>query len=287
MINLHLKLKKKIFLIIFFIITILILTYTFFSKKNEGTDKKINESSVNKNFNQEQDIEKSEEKNKKKETKKSFSDESKSIKEKERTLPKNQSKLNNLDKKIKEKNPSSHSEDSKSKNLDAIDTINELHEGLIKVSNKEIYEYKKFMPIIKNTYDIEKMLIMILGNSWKNSNLEKQKKILSAFEEYVTKNYLKRFIKIRNAKFKIEKKKNIKNKFIMVETILIPNNNETVSINYLLSNKNGEWKIFDVLLAGSISEIATKKSEFSSLLKDGKIDKLIEALNEKNSILLN
>ena len=224
---------------------------------------------------------------KKKETKKSFSDESKSIKEKERTLPKNQSKLNNLDKKIKEKNPSSHSEDSKSKNLDAIDTINELHEGLIKVSNKEIYEYKKFMPIIKNTYDIEKMLIMILGNSWKNSNLEKQKKILSAFEEYVTKNYLKRFIKIRNAKFKIEKKKNIKNKFIMVETILIPNNNETVSINYLLSNKNGEWKIFDVLLAGSISEIATKKSEFSSLLKDGKIDKLIEALNEKNSILLN
>ena len=143
------------------------------------------------------------------------------------------------------------------------------------------------MPIINNTYDIEKMLNMILGNAWKNSNLEKQKKISLVFEEYVAKNYLKRFVKIKDVKFKIKEKKNIKNKFIIVKTNLIPYNGDEVSINYLLVNKNGKWKIFDVLLAGSVSEIATKKSEFSGFLKEGKIDKLIEALNKKNSILLN
>ena len=150
-----------------------------------------------------------------------------------------------------------------------------------------MYDYKKFMPIINDTYDIEKMLNMILGNAWKNSNLEEKNEISLAFAEYITKNYLKRFIKIKDVKFKIEEKKIIKNKFIMIKTTLTPNNKDAVSINYLLSNKNGRWKIFDVLLAGSVSEIATKKSEFSSFLKDGKIKNLIDALNKKNSTLLN
>ncbi|MAZ06992.1 MAG: hypothetical protein CMM99_00790 [Rickettsiales bacterium] len=276
MITFFLKFKKNILLsIIILSLTILVMTLTFLFTNDE----ELNESSINKNLNQQEDIEKS------------ISEESKIIKKTEKSaekiLPKNQSKLNDPVTKTKVKDLAKLKEKFESSNLDPVDTINELHEGLIKVSKKEIYDYKKFMPIINNTYDIEKMLNMILGNAWKNSNLEKQKKISLVFEEYVAKNYLKRFVKIKDVKFKIKEKKNIKNKFIIVKTNLIPYNGDEVSINYLLVNKNGKWKIFDVLLAGSVSEIATKKSEFSGFLKEGKIDKLIEALNKKNSILLN
>ena len=58
-------------------------------------------------------------------------------------------------------------------------------------------------------------------------------------------------------------------------------NDEKVSISYLLSLKSQEWKIFDVLLAGSVSEIATKKSEFKSFIVDGNINPLIDALKKK------
>ena len=47
-----------------------------------------------------------------------------------------------------------------------------------------------------------------------------------------------------------------------------------------------EWKIFDVLLAGSVSEIATKKSEFKSFIADGNINPLIDALKKKNKTLI-
>ena len=56
---------------------------------------------------------------------------------------------------------------------------------------------------------------------------------------------------------------------------------EEVSINYLLSSQGSQWKIFDVLLAGSISEIATKKSEFKLFLENGNINPLIEALKKE------
>ena len=284
MINFSLKFKKKILLtIILLLLILLILIFTFHFNNNEEQNKAINELSINETYDKQEDVNKSNEQNEKKETEKSISNESKILKKKEKSkekaLHKKKSKSNDPVKKTKV--------ESESSSLNPIDTINELHEGLIKVSKKEMDDYKKFMPIINNTYDIQKMLNMILGSAWKNSNMNEKKKISLAFAEYITKNYLKRFIKINDVKFKIEEKKSIKNKFVMIKTTLIPNNNDAVSINYLLSNKNGKWKIFDVLLAGSVSEIATKKSEFSSFLKDGKTNNLIDALNKKNSTLLN
>ena len=57
-------------------------------------------------------------------------------------------------------------------------------------------------------------------------------------------------------------------------------------MDYLLSIKNNVWKIFDVLLDGSISEIATKKSEFRIFIKEKEIDSLIDALKKFNSQVL-
>ena len=71
---------------------------------------------------------------------------------------------------------------------------------------------------------------------------------------------------------------------MLVKTDLVVDK-EKVSINYLLLFDNNKWRIFDVLLAGSISEIATKKSEFSSFIRDGKITPLINALKKQNSAL--
>ena len=61
--------------------------------------------------------------------------------------------------------------------------------------------------------------------------------------------------------------------------------NDSVNIDYLLSITDGEWKIFDILLDNSISEVATKKSEFASIIKEKGIDKLIIELKKKNNQL--
>ena len=72
----------------------------------------------------------------------------------------------------------------------------------------------------------------------------------------------------------------------IIKTNLIISNTEEVRIDYLLSNKTSGWKIFDVLIDGAISEIATKKSEFSVYIKKDNIDSLINALREINMKLI-
>ena len=109
--------------------------------------------------------------------------------------------------------------------------------------------------------------------------------MMSVFEEYIAKNYIKRFIKAKNLKFgDLEEK--IIGDYKIIQSNLIISENEKVSIKYILSSQGQSWKIFDVLLAGSISEIATKKSEFRNFVQDGDINPLISALKIKNKTLI-
>ncbi len=130
------------------------------------------------------------------------------------------------------------------------------------------------------------MIEKIIGDTWKKTNKKDQEEIVIIFQEYIARNYLKRFSKIKNPAFNYKESKKINEKFMLVKTDLVVDK-EKVSINYLLLFDNNKWRIFDVLLAGSISEIATKKSEFSSFIRDGKITPLINALKKQNSVLNN
>ena len=53
-------------------------------------------------------------------------------------------------------------------------------------------------------------------------------------------------------------------------------------MDYLLGFKNEKWKIFDVLIDGSISEVATKKSDFKKIIKEEGISGLVKNLRIRN-----
>ena len=46
--------------------------------------------------------------------------------------------------------------------------------------------------------------------------------------------------------------------------------------------KNEKWIIFDVLLDGSISEVATKKSDFKKIIKEEGVSGLVKNLRIRN-----
>ena len=164
---------------------------------------------------------------------------------------------------------------------DPMMTVNFLHEGLKQISSNNNSDLKNVLKVINRTYDAEKMLKMIIGAAWKNQDNEKKKELIVVFKKYISKNYLNRFSKIQDVSFSNEKKEKISSDFFLVRSNLIIKQ-EKISIDYLLHLKDNTWKIFDVLLDGSVSEIATKKSEFRIYIKEKKIDELIKALKKFN-----
>ena len=265
--------KPKLLIPIVFPI-ILIILYLFFKESDEENIINVKEESKYEESDSQIKTDTEEMLDEKKETKeiiKEKLDKKQIIKEKKKVIEpkKNVQKLEKKNTKISE----------------PTQTISKLHQGLKKISGQNVGIYNTTKKLITETYNTEKMLKMIIGDSWKNLNKEIKKEIINVFEEYIAKNYIKRFSKIKNLQFSSLEEKKIGN-YKTVKSNLILENDEKISISYLLSPKRQEWKIFDVLLAGSVSEIATKKSEFKSFIVDGNINPLIDALKKKNKTLI-
>ena len=269
----HLLKNNPYYIIIFLILLMLIVT--FFLINNKSSDELANEEDVK--------IPKSTYENESK-------DEMDKLEREKDEVKKKSTKKEKEDIKIKETKPviSKKEKDEKKREsqiLSPLDTIVELHKGLKKINNKSLSVFEVTFKNVKQNYNSEKMLSMIIGNQWNNVGTEKQKEIINIFEEYIAKSYIRRFSKIKDFSFVENKEQNV-GKFVMVRTNLVISKKEKVSISYLLSNEKNKWKIFDVLLAGSVSEIATKKSEFKSFIKGENIDSLIDALKKKNRDLI-
>jgi len=72
---------------------------------------------------------------------------------------------------------------------------------------------------------------------------------------------------------------------VMVRSQIIKASGEPVKVDYMMRHNGEAWLISDIYLDGAISEVATRRSEFSTILKNEGIDGLIAALNRKADIL--
>jgi len=161
--------------------------------------------------------------------------------------------------------------------------VNELHENLIKISDKTINSDNLAMidDVVKNSYDLEKMGKIIIGIDWKQMDTKTQKEFINVFKRFISVNYFRRFNKINELNFENQTVTDIENKFKLARVILTADN-EKFKIDYLLGFKNEKWKIFDVLLDGSISEVATKKSDFKKIIKEEGVSGLVKNLSIRN-----
>ena len=162
-------------------------------------------------------------------------------------------------------------------------SVNKLHESLTKISDKTINKDNLAMidDVVKKSYDLEKMGKIIIGIDWKQIDTKTQKEFINVFKRFISVNYFRRFNKINELDFEHQTVTDIEDKFKLARVILTADN-EKFKIDYLLGFKNEKWKIFDVLLDGSISEIATKKSDFKKIIKKEGVSGLVKSLRIRN-----
>ncbi len=149
-------------------------------------------------------------------------------------------------------------------------------------SNQESNNLKKVKQVVEQVYNNKKMLKIIVGEKkWQELNDNEKEDLYETFLEYISLSYIKRFSKIDDPRFELIKFKKIGEKFNLVETNLIIPSEEKIMIHYLFSKVDNDWKVFDVLLEGTISEIATKKSEFKKIIDENGVSSLASSIRKK------
>ena len=144
--------------------------------------------------------------------------------------------------------------------------------------------YAKLAPAIARSFDIPLMTRLAVGPDWNSLSPAQQAQVTQAFEHYIAAVYAERFDNYSGEQLKITGEEASPAGTVILSQI-VKSNGEPVHINYLMRQNDGSWQIADVYLNGTISELATRRSEFGSILKTQGINGLIQALNNKAAAL--
>jgi phospholipid transport system substrate-binding protein len=141
--------------------------------------------------------------------------------------------------------------------------------------------YAKLEPAIEAAFDLPAMTRIAVGPEWNSIPVAQQQTLIETFSRMTIATYANRFDGFSGERFEVEPNVESRNTGKMVHTKLIQSNGEPIALNYLVRGSDENWKVVDVYLTGTISELATRRAEFSSILKSGGPNALIESLRQQ------
>jgi phospholipid transport system substrate-binding protein len=145
---------------------------------------------------------------------------------------------------------------------------------------------KALEPELRRDYDLPLTTRLVVGPPWRSMSPEEQQSLITAFSDYSIAVYASRFKSYSGERFVVDPVVNkLPSGDVVVHTKLLPHDGDPVEIDYLERTEPEGWRIIDVLLSGTISQMAERRSEYSSALREGGAAALIRLLQQKTSQL--
>ena len=146
--------------------------------------------------------------------------------------------------------------------------------------------FQKLSPVLAKTYDLASMSRIAVGSSWSTLTPQQQAGITNAFTRMTIATYASRFDGFSGEQFQILETIDRPNGDKIVKTQIVKSDGGTVPLNYLMRKSGSDWKVVDVYLDGTISELANRRAEFGAILKSGGPDALVSSLTKQGDKLL-
>jgi phospholipid transport system substrate-binding protein len=145
---------------------------------------------------------------------------------------------------------------------------------------------KALEPEVSRDYDMPLMTRLVVGPPWRSMSPDEQQGLVAAFSEYSIAVYANRFKNFSGERFVVDPATaKLPSGDVIVHTKLLPHDGDPVELDYLMRSEPDGWRIIDVLLSGTISQMAERRSEYSSALRDGGAAALIRLLRQKTAQL--
>jgi len=165
-------------------------------------------------------------------------------------------------------------------------TVESLHEtltGAMKEAEELGYvgRFDRIAPVVQSCIDQEFMATKSIGRHWKKLTADEQKRWLKTFADLTVANYAGRFKGYSGERFTLDGEEDAPHDTKLVKTTLVLPDDDDVVLNYRLHETESGWKIIDIYMNGTVSELSLRRSEYSSKVKREGFEVLIAAVEEK------
>ena len=134
--------------------------------------------------------------------------------------------------------------------------------------------------IINDVFDYKELSRRTLGREWKKFTPDQQKEFVSLFEELLQNIYADRILAYTSEKIEFGKETELKKGRVEVESYIITKDNKKVPLFYRMTDKSGQWRVYDVVIEG-VSMVKNYRGQFREILSKKKPEDLLQTLRGK------
>jgi phospholipid transport system substrate-binding protein len=134
--------------------------------------------------------------------------------------------------------------------------------------------------VINEVFDYNELSRRTLGRDWKKFKPEQQTEFVDLFSKLLENVYADRILAYTHEKIEFGKETELKKGRMEVESYIITLDGTKVPLFYRMSNRTGQWRVYDVVIEG-VSMIKNYRGQFRQILSKKKPEDLLQTLREK------
>ena len=141
--------------------------------------------------------------------------------------------------------------------------------------------YATLEPILDHAFDYGFMARVSAGKYWRELDEAQKAELVDAFGRLSTATFAARFDGYGGEAFEVVGEEERPRNTMLVLNNLTTGDGEVIPINFLLSNRDDSWRVIDVYLDAKYSELAVKRSEFTSVISREGFEQLIASIETR------
>lgn len=134
---------------------------------------------------------------------------------------------------------------------------------------------------VSAAYDVPFMAEKSLGSRWKDLNETQRQRWIELSREFSVANYAANFDHFAGQRFELLGEEPAPGGTTIVRTHIVEPGAESVEMSYRLHQTDTGWRIIDVYLKGTVSELAMRRADYASVLERQGFDALVDTMRAR------
>lgn len=154
-----------------------------------------------------------------------------------------------------------------------------LRDPSLKGGSTEEIKKDRIRVISDKMFDYTELSRRTLGQNWKKFKPEQQQEFIELYKSILEGAYIDRIMSYSDEKVLFNRENQLSEKTVEVQTSILTKKAD-IPISYRVIRKEGEWRVYDVIIEG-VSLVSNYRSQFSQILGNKTPEGLLKQLRKK------
>ena len=170
--------------------------------------------------------------------------------------------------------------------MSASAVIEALHDSLIaamKEGGTSPFDTRsdRLEPVVAQSFHMPLIARVSMGRYWRKLDEAQREQLIAALWRLTVANYAGQFDNYSGESFRLISEESAPRNMVWVNSELIKSDGDAVRINYLMRSTDAGWRILDVYFKAVYSQLAVRRSEYTSVYKRVGFDGLLAEIEKK------